>query len=242
MIISDVPEGLTCPHCGEVKYILTLLSGNSLGGKIWSDSRRIYPMMLRPSSIQRCPHCGKYFHILDCSHKPADIPSHIFELRKPEESQAEKTPEELARKQREEKIRQEGYDNRFGELNYMEFIEAEPYIVTENATQERIIDYKLLYIYAYNDAKYGRFISEREDIPVFYQQKFKEFAMDVIESYGEDEILSAELWRELGRFEQCIRNCEHLLEIGVDEGVVKQIMEKAKNQDADAFILRFDEE
>lgn len=50
----------SCPNCHKTKAMLSLISGNTLGGELWSDRRTIYPMFPRLSTIQKCPHCGKY--------------------------------------------------------------------------------------------------------------------------------------------------------------------------------------
>lgn len=55
------PRILTCPNCGGKKQVLSLASGNTFGAKMWSDNKRIYPMLPSPSFIQKCPHCGDYF-------------------------------------------------------------------------------------------------------------------------------------------------------------------------------------
>ena len=49
-----------CPFCGKTKPMLSLMSGNTFGGELWSDGRTIYPMFPRISAIQKCPNCGKY--------------------------------------------------------------------------------------------------------------------------------------------------------------------------------------
>ena len=49
-----------CPHCGKTKPMLSLMSGNTFGGELWSDGRTIYPMLPKISTIQKCPNCGKY--------------------------------------------------------------------------------------------------------------------------------------------------------------------------------------
>ena len=49
-----------CPYCGKKKPMLSLMSGNTFGGELWSDGRTIYPMFPRISAIQKCPNCGKY--------------------------------------------------------------------------------------------------------------------------------------------------------------------------------------
>lgn len=52
---------LRCPHCGALKEVLQLMSGNTIGATLWSDGKEIAPMLPRVSRIQRCPTCGKYF-------------------------------------------------------------------------------------------------------------------------------------------------------------------------------------
>ena len=52
---------LTCPYCGEKKKIMSLLSGNTFGAKLWSDNKKIAPMLPEISLIQKCPECGKYY-------------------------------------------------------------------------------------------------------------------------------------------------------------------------------------
>ncbi len=41
--------------------MLSLLSGNTFDAKNWSDSKTEAPMLPEVSSIQKCPHCGKYY-------------------------------------------------------------------------------------------------------------------------------------------------------------------------------------
>ena len=55
------PRILTCPFCGSEKQIMSLRSGNTLGAELWSDNKRIAPMLPEISYIQKCPHCGKYY-------------------------------------------------------------------------------------------------------------------------------------------------------------------------------------
>ena len=52
---------LRCPHCGARKEVLQLMSGNTCGATLWSDTKHIAPMLPSVSYIQCCPECGKYF-------------------------------------------------------------------------------------------------------------------------------------------------------------------------------------
>lgn len=40
---------------------MQLLSGNTFGAELWSDSKEDAPMLPRVSYVQKCPHCGNYF-------------------------------------------------------------------------------------------------------------------------------------------------------------------------------------
>lgn len=60
-MIPGPPQILTCPYCGTEKEVMSLASGNTFGEVIWSDNKRIAPMLPEASYIQKCPHCGKYY-------------------------------------------------------------------------------------------------------------------------------------------------------------------------------------
>lgn len=57
---------LKCPHCGETKEVMTLLSGNTFGGSMRSDSKAEFPYLPKVSPIQKCPKCGKYYFAYKC--------------------------------------------------------------------------------------------------------------------------------------------------------------------------------
>lgn len=49
-----------CPYCGKTKPMLSLMSGNTFVGELWSDGKAIYPMLPKLSTIQKCANCGRY--------------------------------------------------------------------------------------------------------------------------------------------------------------------------------------
>ena len=55
------PRILICPFCGTEKQIMSLISGNTFGAELWSDNKKIAPMLPEISYVQKCPHCGKYY-------------------------------------------------------------------------------------------------------------------------------------------------------------------------------------
>lgn len=71
---------LSCPYCGGTKEVMTLISGNTCGGTVWSDTRRHYPMLPEVSPIQKCPHCGKYYFIEQAKSRYADDYKYCGEL------------------------------------------------------------------------------------------------------------------------------------------------------------------
>lgn len=54
-----------CPHCGAVKPLCNLESGNTFDGMHWSDTKSFYPMMPEISGVQKCYECGKYYFLFD---------------------------------------------------------------------------------------------------------------------------------------------------------------------------------
>ncbi|MBR6021063.1 MAG: hypothetical protein IK066_01440 [Kiritimatiellae bacterium] len=40
---------------------MSLVSGNTCGSVLWSDNKRISPMLPEISAVQKCPRCGKYY-------------------------------------------------------------------------------------------------------------------------------------------------------------------------------------
>jgi hypothetical protein len=52
---------VNCPYCGKEKRLMTLISGNNLGARYWSDNKEEAPMLPRVSPMQKCDGCGKYY-------------------------------------------------------------------------------------------------------------------------------------------------------------------------------------
>ena len=56
-------EETECPRCGQGYIKRTLVSGNTFGGRLWSDGKAEYPMMPDFPVITRCDHCLNYFWV-----------------------------------------------------------------------------------------------------------------------------------------------------------------------------------
>lgn len=251
MIISDKPLRLTCPYCGGVKHILTILSGNSFGAKCWSDGRQYYPMLQVPSPYQKCPHCGHYYSCDDA--KPMRVQMQtpdpldaIFEKTIGSLIEGDYTPPvrpkvDPAVKAREDQWREEAKENGFGELLFSELAEAGEDILPRCTTVEQKEAYYLAYIHAYND---GWTMRLGDGFVIFFDDdhlRFKEYAEEMAVVRGEPRTINAEMCRELGQFDRSIKICHQLLDKGIDVEVVRQILAHAEAKDSDVFELQFDE-
>lgn len=54
-----------CPHCSKPFRIHTMLSGNNLGARYWSDGKCDAPMLPDYPAVARCPHCRSVFWVED---------------------------------------------------------------------------------------------------------------------------------------------------------------------------------
>jgi hypothetical protein len=73
---------LKCPFCSGKKEVMSLISGNTCGATVWSDTRRNYPMLPEISPIQQCPHCSRYYFIEQAEQEYGSQNSYSSELGK----------------------------------------------------------------------------------------------------------------------------------------------------------------
>ena len=253
MIISDNPLRLTCPYCGKEKYIRTILSGNTIGARCWSDGRWYYPMLEQPSPYQKCPKCRHYFLLTESN------PT-IVKLTSPDpiESAFDKTigrlfadpiedfPDQPAVdpevKAREDKLRKEASRNGFGELVLYELAEAGKDILPKCTTPEQREEYLLAYIHEFNDDRTGRIANMPSIILDEYRLLFEEYAKELTVVRGEPRTINAEMCRELGEFDRAIELCHQLLDAGADVEAGRQILAYAEAHDPDVFEIHFEDD
>lgn len=252
MRISDSPLRLTCPRCGRLKHIRTILSGNTIGARCWSDGRWYYPMLEQPSPYQKCPKCGHYYLLTESN--PTMVK---FTSPDPVQAAFDKTmgglfddpisdlpappaidPEVKAQ---EDKLRKEASRNGFGELALYELVEARKDILPRCTTAEQRERYYLTFVHEYNDARTfridGGWVIGLED----YRPLFEEYAKELSVVKDKPQTLNAEMCRELGEFDRAIELCHQLLDAGTDVEAVRQILARAEAHDPDVFELQFEE-
>ena len=59
------PYKFNCPVCRKKYLRPTLHSGNTYGGRMWSDGKKEFPMLPSYPKITKCDICSKYFWIED---------------------------------------------------------------------------------------------------------------------------------------------------------------------------------
>jgi hypothetical protein len=54
---------ISCPHCGQFAKKRTLISGNTIGSQLWSDGKKISPMLPEFPSLVLCKKCDRFFWV-----------------------------------------------------------------------------------------------------------------------------------------------------------------------------------
>lgn len=102
-------------------------------------------------------------------------------------------------------------------------------IVTETASSDQIQDYLLMYIWAYTAPK----ALHNDNI----NSHALECAKKLISILGDNNPLTAELYRVFGRFEKSIEICQILLKESTESDMVKEIMDKSILHDTDMIVF-----
>lgn len=56
---------ITCPNCQGLASYLTLLTGNLLGARVWTDGKLFAPMFPQPPAVVKCIHCEECYWLFD---------------------------------------------------------------------------------------------------------------------------------------------------------------------------------
>lgn len=225
-----------CPFCGKEKKLLSLISGNTFGAVVWSDTFRDYPMLPEPSRVQHCPECEKYFFLDDI--QPTVLKDEMWKEFRIGCSET-------------------------GSLDYMESREAmnqfAGYTLAED--QEEWLHLNLLY--SFNDWRTRELMVVRKNLKGLkgkdggWAEGWRESAQKqeteclartmsdedralfhrnaqwLKARFPENRLLHAELHREMGEFEECLAILD---EIG-DNHLTRQFRAKALAGDTEVFIL-----
>ena len=124
---------------------------------------------------------------------------------------------------------------RTGDLNFEEAREALEQLY-ESSNEKRRFILRLYVLYAFND-KYGReglkYLLDCEDYLYFVEN-----CREMIKMEPTNSTLRAELYREIGEFDQCVQYLDSLEPAGEYENQVReQIRQRALDQDRMVFAL-----
>lgn len=198
------PDILKCPHCGGLRRICSLFSGNDFGRTIWSDQKDDWPSMPLVSDVMRCPVCKKY-HFYHRSQIVGECRTY--------------------------------YNDDLGYLSYESLKEALEELRPKGDKESKL---RMMLLWAYND-KYGQ-MHNVKILPAELEAErrfFRENAVALFRLRPNDYLLHAELFRELGEFDNCLAVLDG---IGDDKHskLIATLREKALRGDSNIFIVESD--
>lgn len=236
-MMLDNPRILVCPFCGKEKRIMSLLSGNNLGARVWSDNKHVLPMMPESSYVQKCPQCGKYYITGRQEVKLEEEPEEILV---DEDISFDQSPQN-GQKMIEERFR--AFHFRLpcfdrGLLTYTEMKEAFDQLLEEGfVNKEEECQVRMMLHHAYNDYYYRDDDDNTEkEVNADDKKLFCENAIWLIHNYITDDVLKAEFYREIGEFETA-RSILDSVEVGDAflRFTITQIQKKLQDNDCIVF-------
>ena len=214
-----IPQLVTCPYCGKEKKLMTLISGNTIGMRQWSDSFYYAPHLPKVSNVQKCPHCGGFFMYPDAQKRSDD------------------SKEEF------------NFCLDTGHLSYPEMKQA--FLLLEDSVKgkESEIALRIAFLHNFNEAfrEYEKNSWDKDEgIANEKQRNETDFDLhrsnlnaiiSLLDSSETDNApFIAEIYRELGRFDDCIATIEKFkTEDSYIQLIVKSIREKALTNDDKVF-------
>ena len=60
-MIPGEDQIIVCPNCKGLAWHMTLVSGNTVGERVWTDGKQIAPMLPKPPAVVKCRHCGECY-------------------------------------------------------------------------------------------------------------------------------------------------------------------------------------
>ncbi len=164
-----------CPGCGRPIEQQTTLSGNTIGARYWSDGKREAPMLPDRPWLVKCPACSILFWIDEA------------------EEWGEKSPY--------------GEPSEWGDLSLPDVpSEQDYYSMLENPIDDRKKEryLRLKAWWAFND-RYRDSVDAEMQLTPEASDNMEHLHDILVEIDPSDRIMKAEIARQLGRFEECIK-------------------------------------
>lgn len=212
-----------CPHCGKRKPMLSLISGNTLYGELWSDGRGIYPMLPSLSAIQKCSRCGRY-SLLE-----------KWKVTRRTNKKEFGTTGDLSYIEAKEAF----LKLRFSTQNTKELYEiALSFVYAYNDEFRRHKFYGTTHQCRSENVIKGFFsYPQKDDTRLFYEAS--QYAIDFSDTTQKSQILKAELHRERGEFREAY-DILHGMTAGRKQWIVNTILYYTCKKDSNLFLLIVD--
>lgn len=200
---------LTCPYCDTDKKVMSLLSGNTINVQLWSDQKRIAPMLPKISFVQKCPSCNMYYIVTEFTQGERYV----------------KDEEDMTEDQ--------------GNLNFRELSSALYYLEgTIGRESETKIRMMIIQAFndRYRTKENKNISSKKDDVEIFNKTVKK--VLDTMRWIDENMLLKAELHREIGEFKESIETLKTIEPSDNFQKMIKQkILLKAQEGDSIVFCL-----
>jgi hypothetical protein len=188
-----------CPKCGNFTIKGSLLSGNTFGSKLFSDGKRIAPMLPDFPYIIKCKKCKSFYKLED--------KVKIGEYRPFEEKNNVKWKDA----------------DKAEFLSVDEYNEAIKLKIFNNKEEEQYLRRELWWAFNDNIRKGNEIFRNNDDIDI-YESNCKIFIEILDKNEINEKIMCAELYRNLGNFIECINILETINEEKYNW--VKEILKK----------------
>lgn len=170
-----------CPNCGNLLKIRSLMSGNTIGAKVFSDGKSIAPMLPEFPNLTKCKKCDK----INWLSKLKEIGTYKF------------FPENLE----------------WLNADEVKFLEIDEYFdalkIAINSEEELYIRQRIWW--TYNDRiRQGQNIFNDEVDEIRWKENVNNLINLFDKSDINQKIMIAEIYRNLGEFENCIKVIESI--------------------------------
>ena len=220
-----------CPRCGGEKEIVQIMSGNTYGAWLWSDSKQIAPMLPQVSPIQKCPTCGHYYFLKNVNKKEGD--TYSDEEGWLSFDDAIEAFNELMtddRRHIEEWKTWSWFDDDKDDENSEAFKTW-----LQNNKQKDLELLTIIIVWAFNDMIRNGEVPSQEQYEVFKTMVSSNLKQPILSN---NELLKAELYREIGEFDECLVTLEKFNpEDEFLADIRKRIIDKAQEHDDKVFVI-----
>lgn len=175
---------VACPFCGKSKELLSIVPDNTFKPILWSDGKRITPLLPEVSPVQKCPRCRKYYLYYKQPTKTADHESFTTGI--------------LSYKE---------WKEAFAQLNVDPTLDAHDISVIYMRLIQAFNDH---YYRGPAPAIYTKETTPPQEEYAFIVQVIDTFISSSQWETPSAKLLKAELFREAGHFSQCIQTLQSI--------------------------------